>query len=182
MLLLFQLYTAVRPSEARLATWNEIDLEKGIWKIPANRMKNEKPHWVTFSKQILKALKEFKGNKEKGLCFTGQRGIEISRRTINSLIKSIGYENIITPHGFRGTFPTIANDLRDEHGLANDIVQVCLAHQTQNKVASAYNHSDHKKERAKLLGWWADKLGEIDFKKLKENSIYRVERNAGFFL
>lgn len=44
MLLLFQLYTAVRPSEARLATWNEIDLEKGIWKIPANRMKNEKPH------------------------------------------------------------------------------------------------------------------------------------------
>ena len=31
---MFLLYTAVRPCEARLATWDELDLDKGIWKIP----------------------------------------------------------------------------------------------------------------------------------------------------
>jgi integrase len=33
-LLRFQLYTAVRPSEAREATWEEIDLNTQSWTIP----------------------------------------------------------------------------------------------------------------------------------------------------
>ena len=60
LLFLFQLYTAVRPSEARLATWDEIDLEKGIWRIPASRMKMRKIHEVALSKQLIKALKEYR--------------------------------------------------------------------------------------------------------------------------
>ena len=60
LLFLFQLYTAVRPSEARLATWDEIDLEKGIWRIPVSRMKMRKIHEVALSKQLIKALKEYR--------------------------------------------------------------------------------------------------------------------------
>ena len=39
---LLQLYTAVRPSEAKLATWDEFDLERGIWTIPAERSNVDK--------------------------------------------------------------------------------------------------------------------------------------------
>uniref|UniRef100_UPI001330C1BA tyrosine-type recombinase/integrase n=1 Tax=Escherichia coli TaxID=562 RepID=UPI001330C1BA len=36
--------TGVRTQEMRFATWKEVDLEKGIWEIPAERMKMRRPH------------------------------------------------------------------------------------------------------------------------------------------
>ena len=173
LLFLFQLYTAVRPSEARLATWDEIDLEKGIWRIPASRMKMRKIHEVALSKQLIKALKEYKKNTSaEGYCFKNLRGNKLGKSTLLAMIQYIGYQYKINIHGLRGTFATIANNLRDEHGFSNDIIQACLAHETQNQVASAYNHAEYKKERAKILQWWADKLGDIDLKVLKNTSRY----------
>ena len=88
------------------------------------------------------------------------------------MIQYIGYQYKINIHGLSGTFVTIANNLRDEHGFNNDIVQACLAHETQNAVASAYNHASYKKARGELLQWWGDKLGYIDLEVLKNTSKY----------
>ena len=38
----FSLLTITRPSEAANAQWNEIDFEKSLWNIPAERMKMKK--------------------------------------------------------------------------------------------------------------------------------------------
>ena len=170
---LFQLYTAVRPSEARLATWDEIDLEKGIWRISASRMKMRKEHEVVLSKQLIKVLKELKEITEpKDYCFKNTKKQPFSKETLLAMIQYIGYQYKINLHGLRGTFATIANELKDEHGFNNDIVQACLAHETQNQVAKAYNHAEYKKQRAKLLQWWADKLGDIDLKVLRDTSRF----------
>ncbi len=64
-------------------------------------------------------------------------------------------------HGFRGTFSTIANELYDEHGLAPHIIDSCLGHKQKNRIEAAYNHATFKSQKAKLLQWWGDKLGEI---------------------
>jgi integrase len=52
----------VRPTEARLARWNEFDLQAGIWTIPASRMKRRKDdaegHVVPLSEQALALLRE----------------------------------------------------------------------------------------------------------------------------
>lgn len=178
LIMLLQLYTAVRPSEARLASWSEFNLEKGTWTIPSNRMKMRKPHEVVLSKQILKALKDFKKLKEQnnkkveGYCFKNQCDKTFSAQALLKMIEYAGYGLKISAHGLRGTFATIANELRAEHGFRNDIVQACLAHETQNEVASAYNHAEYKKERATLLQWWADKLGDIDLEILKNTSRF----------
>lgn len=37
---------AQRPGELRLASWDEIDLERAVWTIPAERMKMRRPHMV----------------------------------------------------------------------------------------------------------------------------------------
>ena len=178
LIMLLQLYTAVRPNEARLASWSEFNLEKGTWTIPSNRMKMRKPHEVVLSKQILKALKDFKKLKEQnnkkieGYCFKNQCDKTFSAQALLKMIEYAGYGLKISAHGLRGTFATIANELRAEHGFRNDIVQACLAHETQNEVASAYNHAEYKKERATLLQWWADKLGDIDLEILKNTSRF----------
>lgn len=162
---IFQLYTATRPSEARLATWQEFDFEKCIWKIPKERMKAGKAHDITLSSQLLGLIKELakKEHKQTDYVFLSLKaGRAWSDNAVNTMLKNLGYtSDIITPHGFRGTFATIANELCDEHGFSNDIVQLCLAHEIQNEVAKAYNHATFEKQRATLMQWWSDKLGSI---------------------
>ena len=44
--------TFVRKLELINATWDEIDLDRGEWVIPAERMKMDKPHIVPLSRQV----------------------------------------------------------------------------------------------------------------------------------
>ena len=60
-LLQFQLLTAVRPSEARMAQWTEIDLETLRWIIPGERMKNGQPHLVPLTSPVVEILKRMQG-------------------------------------------------------------------------------------------------------------------------
>ena len=61
------LLTFVRTKELRGARWNEIDFKSSIWRIPAERMKMERPHMVPLSRQALVVLDEVQkisGDKE----------------------------------------------------------------------------------------------------------------------
>jgi integrase len=50
------LLTFVRPGELRGARWDEFDLGRAEWRIPAERMKMRAPHLVPLSRQALAAL------------------------------------------------------------------------------------------------------------------------------
>ena len=45
----FLVLTAVRSGEVRLATWDEMDLDAGVWAIPAARMKAKRDHRIPLS-------------------------------------------------------------------------------------------------------------------------------------
>lgn len=53
----FAILTAARDGEVRGATWSEIDLDAGIWVIPAERMKVGRKHRVPLSTPALALLK-----------------------------------------------------------------------------------------------------------------------------
>jgi integrase len=46
----------LRPFNIRFAKWSEIDFEKKIWKIPAEKMKMKLPHITPLSSQVIKIL------------------------------------------------------------------------------------------------------------------------------
>lgn len=52
--------TGVRTQEMRFATWDEVDLKKGIWEIPLERMKMRRPHIVPLSAQVIDLFKQLK--------------------------------------------------------------------------------------------------------------------------
>ncbi|WP_430257911.1 tyrosine-type recombinase/integrase [Neorhizobium sp. IRS_2294] len=54
----FLILTAARSGEIRGATWDEIDLEKRIWVIPAHRMKAAKEHIVPLSKSSVEIIQK----------------------------------------------------------------------------------------------------------------------------
>ncbi len=48
----FVVLTAARSGEVRLATWDEMDRDAGVWTIPAARMKAKRDHRVPLSGRL----------------------------------------------------------------------------------------------------------------------------------
>lgn len=50
-------YVFVRPGELRQAEWTEIDLDAGVWKIGASKMKMRQPHLAPLSRQAIEIFR-----------------------------------------------------------------------------------------------------------------------------
>ncbi|MBS6009891.1 MAG: integrase arm-type DNA-binding domain-containing protein, partial [Haemophilus parahaemolyticus] len=59
-LVLWQLLTMTRPTEAAETQWHEIDEQKALWTIPPERMKNKAEHRIFLSTQALRLLQKIK--------------------------------------------------------------------------------------------------------------------------
>jgi integrase len=151
--------TFLRTSELIGGVWAEIDLEKGRWDIPKDRMKGGKrPHIVPLSRQSIAALREVR-NYRRGsgtLIFPGDRNPEkpMSNNTILKALERMGYKGVMTGHGFRGVASTILH----ERSYAHEHIELQLAHAPENDVSAAYNFALHLDERAKMMQDWADYL------------------------
>ena len=159
----FILYTFVRTSELRFAVWDEIDLDEinPIWKIPSERMKMKRPHYVPLVPQTIQLLDEVRTLKNsKDLIFPSQKNIRkaMSENTLLYALYRMGYHSRTTVHGFRSTASTVLNESRKWHP---DVIERQLAHVEGNKVRAAYNHAEYLDERREMMQWWADKLDEF---------------------
>lgn len=149
--------TMVRTGEVRFGRWDEIDFEKRLWCIPANRMKMRKDHLIPLSSQamaILHELKKFAGNCPYILRTPNSIDKPLSEAAFLVLIKRIGYKEHTTTHGLRATASTVLN----EAGFRAEVIEKQLAHEERNQVRKAYNRADYLEERRDMLQWWADKL------------------------
>lgn len=152
----------VRPGELRHAEWREIDLEDGVWKIPAGKMKARRPHAVPLSKQVVGYLTELATMLgTEGYVFPSARsGIRpMSENTLNAAFRRMGYsKDELTAHGLRATASTFLN----ESGLWNpDAIERALAHGDSNVVRGIYHRGKHWDERVRMAQWWSDYLDEL---------------------
>jgi integrase len=151
------LLTAVRPGELCGAAWAEFDLEANEWRIPKERMKMRALHIVSLSRQAVELINQLRPlTEDEKFLFHSQstKGGAIPVATLRNAIRRMGYQDKVSPHGFRGTFSTILN----ERGYKPDIIERQLAHTEQNKVRAAYHHAEYLSERKTMLQDWADML------------------------
>lgn len=163
-LLRFMPLVMTRPTEARIARWSEIDLEKEVWAIPAERMKMRNDHIVPLSKQAIKILKEiqpFTGHRE--LVFASAYGGAkiMSENTVNNALRKIGFGDEQTGHGFRHSASTMLHEHIGEHGAHSLVIEACLAHKDTNEIRAVYNKAQYLEERRRLMQWWADYLDSL---------------------
>jgi integrase len=164
-------YVFVRSENIRLMCWDDLDLEKGIWEIPKEKMKMKVDFVCPLPTQAIKILKQIEPfSKYRGKFvfpspYKNDRGV--SGATLSDTLNKLGYQNKHSFHGFRSMFSTIAHELYKEHGFHSDIIESCLAHKEKNKIKAAYNRVSKFKyfeEKKELIQWWAnwlDKLIEI---------------------
>ena len=149
--------TAVRPGELRGARWDEIDTERALWRIPAERMKMKAEHTVPLSTQAIEALEAMRPISGRGALVLPSPfypGKPLSDGTLNSALARMGYKGIATAHGFRTLFSTCAN----EAGWNRDYIEKQLAHEDRDDVRGAYNRAQWLAEREKMMQWWADRI------------------------
>jgi integrase len=153
-LILWQLHTMVRPSEASGAEWNEIDFEKKLWIIPAARMKKRKSHSIPLSEealQIINSMIPISGHRTH--IFVSERDPRqpMNSQSANMAIKRMGYEGKLVAHGMRSLASTALN----EQGFDPQIIEKALAHEDRNSVRAAYNRAEYIEERRTMMNWWS---------------------------
>jgi len=148
----------VRPGELRHAEWQEIDLEKAEWRIPAEKMKMKAVHIVPLSKQAITILEDIHAVTGHGqYVFPSVRTNRrpMSENTINAGLRRLGYtKEEMTGHGFR----SMASTLLNEQGWHWDAIERQLAHAERNSIRAAYNYAEHMPERIKMMQHYADYL------------------------
>lgn len=150
---------ACRPSELREARWDELDLDKALWTIPAERMKRRREHLVPLPRQALALLEELRPlTGAYPLLFPGRSDNTKPRSNTVFLmaLRRLGYEGRQTGHGFRH----IASTLLNEHGYDENHIEAQLSH-VKEGVAGVYNKAIYLEQRRSMMQWYADHLDKL---------------------
>ncbi len=166
----FLAQVAARSGEVRGATWDEIDLDKALWIVPAARMKMTREHRVPLTHAavaLLKALPRFEGND---LVFPAPRGGKMSDMTLSATMKRMhqaevdaqrpGYLDRVSkrpavPHGLRSTF---RDWVAERTTYPGDMAEVALAHKIGSAVEASYRRGDMIEKRRGMMAAWQDFL------------------------
>jgi integrase len=159
----FSAHVFQRPGEVRQANWSEIDFEKAVWIIPAERMKMRLPHRVPLSPQAISILRELHDMTGNGkFVFPSLRSAKrpMSENAVNAALRRMGYtSDEMTAHGFRAMASTQLN----ESGLfSEDAIERALAHKDKNHIRGIYDRGMRWEERVKLHDWWSEKLQRLE--------------------
>lgn len=170
-LLEFTILTATRSNEARGALWQEVDLDRGVWVVPASRTKGGTEHRVALSPAamaLLRALLPMGGSSPdpEALIFPGPRSGPHSNMATAALLDRMqaGTDDgkprwrdadgrAITTHGFRSAFRTWAGETTAH---PREVVEAALSHRVGDQVERAYARGDLFTRRARLMADWAD--------------------------
>lgn len=145
--------TAARSGEIRGATWSEVDLEAGMWTVPADRMKMGRVHHVPLAPEAIDVFRRAEALRVpcSDLVFPGQRlKNQLSDMTLLKVMRDM--ETGVTVHGFRSAF---RDWVAEETSYPGEVAEAALAHAIPNKVEAAYRRTDFLEKRRSLMREWA---------------------------
>ncbi len=152
----------VRPVELRSAEWAEIDFDKALWTIPAEKMKMRESHIVPLSKQAVEILKELRPVTGKGrYVFPSAHSPKraMSNNAVLSALRRMGYtKDEMSGHGFRAMARTVLDETLH---IRPDYIEHQLAHAVRDPNGRAYNRTSHLAERKAMMQQWADYLDTL---------------------
>ena len=185
--------TGVRTGELRLAEPEQFDLDRGLWIIPpqvvkqlqdemrkaGKRPQDVPPYIVPLSLQAIEIVRYLLGVMRPAqvhlLTHRSELKKRVSENTLNAALKRMGYEDQLTGHGIRGTISTALNEI----GYPKIWVDAQLSHSDPNKVSSAYNHAKYVEPRRRMMQDWADRLDLLEQGQVEAASAHLTIRIEG---
>ncbi len=151
----------VRPGELRHVEKHEINLEKALWRIPAEKMKMKRLHLVPLSKQAIKIIEGvWDLNHGSFYLFPGIKDKKkpMGATAVNKALRELGYsKQEMTGHGFRSTASTLLHEM----GWNTDHIEMQLSHKDKRSMRGVYNHAKYLSQRIEMMQFWADYLDQL---------------------
>jgi integrase len=147
----FCILTAARSGEVLGAKWSEIDFEKKLWTVPADRMKAGREQRVPLSTRAMAILQGLGQANPDEHVFAGQKaGRPLSSMAMEMMLRRMQVDDA-TVHGFRSSFRDWAGN---ETSFPREIIEAGLAHVIGDKAEQAYRRGDALEKRRKLMDAW----------------------------
>lgn len=147
----FLILTASRSGEVRHAQWDEIDLTKLTWTVPADRSKQNRSHRVPLSARAMEILTEAKVSSDGSqFIFSSMRGKALSDMTLSKLVKELGFDADV--HGFRTSFRTWG---QEKTNFPREVQEAALGHKMGDMAEQSYARSDLFEKRREMMDGWA---------------------------
>lgn len=151
----FAILTAARSGEVRGATWDEIDLTKRVWIVPADRIKAGKAHRVPLSNDAMALLQSLSPMAESRYVFPAPRGGPLSDMSLSAVLRRMGVD--ATVHGFRSSFKDWC---RNRTSYPDEVSELALAHVSTDATRAAYARDELLPQRTRLMADWAQFIRE----------------------
>jgi integrase len=166
----FAILTACRTGEVIGARWSEVDLDRRIWTIPAERMKAGREHRVPLSEPTLSILREMSQLRIGEFVFPGGKiDKPLSNMAFLTLLRRMKRTDV-TAHGFRSTFRDWA---AERTSYPAEVAEMALAHSVGDKVEAAYRRGDLFEKRDRIMAEWAT---VCDRPELKSGTVTSLRR------
>jgi len=150
----FVVLLACRSGEARLATWDEIDMVSRTWAIPGQRMKSGRPHNVPLSTEAVALLEALPRMEGTTLVFPGAKaGKPLSDMSLTAVMRRMEVDAV--PHGMRASFSSWC---AESTAYPSEVREMALAHAIGDNTVAAYQRSDLFEKRRNLMADWARHL------------------------
>jgi integrase len=151
--------TGQRRSEVGGMEWRELDLEKSIWTIPAERSKNKRQHALPLSPQaleILNGLHRFSGSRfvfSPGK--TAPSGFSRAKTRIDGIIAKLNGGNAIEPWILHDIRRSVASGLA-ALGVNLPVIERCLNHVSGSfaGIVGIYQRHDFADEMRAAMDRW----------------------------
>nr|WP_276539584.1 integrase arm-type DNA-binding domain-containing protein [Alcaligenes faecalis] len=166
---------AQRPGQVAKMEWSQLDFDNRLWAVPAEIMKmragdkSRRPDFLvplpTQAVEILRDLYRWTGQNQ--YVFASHRaGRHISDNTLGAALRALGYDTQrdVTPHGFRTTFLTLAQEkFGSEVAAAADrhLGHLPKIEGAASSLGEVYNRAMLLDERRVLIQRWADYLDQL---------------------
>ena len=185
--------SGLRSCEFGLSSPYQFDLDRGLWIIPpqivkqlqdemrkaGKRPQDVPPYIVPLSLQAIEIVRYLLGVMRPAqvhlLTHRSELKKRVSENTLNAALKRMGYEDQLTGHGIRGTISTALNEI----GYPKIWVDAQLSHSDPNKVSSAYNHAKYVEPRRRMMQDWADRLDLLEQGQVEAASAHLTIRIEG---
>lgn len=170
-LLKFSVLVSQRPSETRFITWDNVDFDHMLWRIPARDRKlnthlkemdrEEDEHFVPLSRQarqILENLKPFTGTSAYVFQSPTKPNAPYSETRLNKTLEKLGFKGKQTGHGFRHMASTTLNGMQR---WSEDVIEAHLSHKIKGVRGDYLDPIGFLAARREMVQVWADYLDSL---------------------
>ena len=143
------LLTGARRNEVRKMAWSELDLDRGLWRLSAERNKSARPFEVPLSAPVVETLRSLPRVGPLVFALDGKRPITL-HRWIERVRRNAGLVDVRL-HDLRRTVRTGLAAL----GIPFEIAERVLNH-AMSGLEAVYNRHGYTVEKRNALALWAD--------------------------